>query len=84
LCLAYLFRGSSDEVHCRCNRTVPDANQNVITLGLGWKSRHHSLEAAYGLDFYDERQISNNQNPAFNGKYTFNVHLFSLAYSYSF
>ena len=64
--------------------TIPDANQNVITLGLGWKSRHHSLEAAYGLDFYDERQIANNQNPAFNGKYTFNVHLFSLAYRYSF
>ena len=64
--------------------TIPDANQNVITLGLGWKTRHHSLEAAYGLDFYDERHISNNQNPAFNGKYTFNVHLFSLAYRYSF
>ena len=64
--------------------TIPDANQNVITLGLGWKSRHHALEAAYGLDFYDERQIANNQNPAFNGKYTFNVHLFSFAYRYSF
>lgn len=64
--------------------TIPDANQNVITLGIGWKSRHHSLEAAYGLDFYNDRQISNDQNPAFNGKYTFTVHLFSLAYSYSF
>ena len=64
--------------------TIPDASQNVITLGLGWKSRHHSLEAAYGLDIYNERHITNDQNPMFNGKYTFNVHLFSLAYSYSF
>jgi len=65
--------------------TIPDANQNVITLGIGWKSRHHSLEAAYGLDFYDERNINNPApNNAFNGKYTFNVHLFSLAYRYSF
>jgi len=64
--------------------TIPDANQNVFTIGLGWKGRHSSLEAAYGLDFYNERNISNDQNPAFNGKYTFNVHLISLAYNYAF
>jgi len=64
--------------------TIPDANQNVFTIGMGWKGRHSSLEAAYGLDFYNDRNISNDQNPAFNGKYTFNVHLISLAYNYSF
>lgn len=64
--------------------TIPDANQNVITIGIGWKGKHSSLEAAYGLDFYNDRIITNDQNPALNGKYTFNVHLFSLAYRYSF
>ncbi len=65
--------------------TIPDANQNVFTIGLGWKGRHSSLEAAYGLDFYNERNITHDQNsPAFNGKYSFNVHLISLAYNYSF
>ena len=64
--------------------TIPDANQNVITIGLGWKGEHSSLELAYGLDFYNNRIITNDQNPALNGKYTFNVHLFSLAYRYSF
>lgn len=64
--------------------TIPDANQNVITVGLGWKGKHSSLELAYGLDFYNDRIITNDQNPALNGKYTFNVHLFSLAYRYSF
>jgi len=64
--------------------TIPDANQNVITLGLGWRGRHSSFEVAYGLDFYNERNINNDQNPAFNGNYKFNVHLFSLAYRYSF
>lgn len=64
--------------------TIPDANQNVLTIGIGWKGKHNSLEAAYGLDFYQDRNITNDQNPAFNGKYTFNVHLFSLAYRYSF
>ena len=65
--------------------TIPDANQNVFTIGLGWKGKRSSLEAAYGLDFYNERNITHDQNnPAFNGKYTFNVHLISLAYNYSF
>jgi long-subunit fatty acid transport protein len=64
--------------------TIPDANQNVITFGVGWKYGHSSLEFAYGLDFYNQRIITNNQNPAFDGKYTFNVHLFSLAYRYTF
>jgi len=63
---------------------IPDANQNVITIGMGWKSGHNSLEFAYGLDFYNKRNISNDQNPAFDGQYTFNVHLFSFAYRYTF
>ena len=64
---------------------IPDADQNVITIGIGWKGKHNSLEAAYGLDFYNTRNINNPApNNAFNGKYTFNVHLFSLAYRYSF
>jgi long-chain fatty acid transport protein len=64
--------------------TIPDADQNVITIGIGWKGKHSSLEAAYGLDFYNTRNITTDQNPNFNGKYTFNVHLISFAYHYSF
>jgi long-chain fatty acid transport protein len=64
--------------------TIPDADQNVFTVGIGWKGKHSSLEAAYGLDFYNTRNITTDQNPAFDGKYTFNVHLFSLAYRYAF
>ena len=64
--------------------TIPDANQNVFTIGLGWRGKHNSLEFAYGLDFYNDRNITTDQNLALNGKYIFNVHLFSFAYRYSF
>jgi len=64
--------------------SIPDSNQNVITLGLGYKYKKHSLEFGYGLDFYDRRRITNDQNPAFNGTYNINVHLLSFAYRYSF
>jgi len=64
--------------------TIPDADQNVFTVGVGWKRGGHSLEAAYGLDFYDERNITKDQNPALNGDYQLTVHLFSFAYRYAF
>lgn len=63
--------------------TIPDADQNVFTLGLGYRSGHHSFQIGYGLDFYDKRNVST-INPAFNGKYDITVHLFSLAYALSF
>jgi long-chain fatty acid transport protein len=64
--------------------TIPDANQNVITVGLGYHHGPHSFEVAYGLDFYDERTITADQNPAFNGNYNMTVHLFSMAYRLNF
>ncbi|HLP76214.1 MAG TPA: outer membrane protein transport protein [Candidatus Paceibacterota bacterium] len=64
--------------------TIPDSDQNVITFGLGYTHGKHSLEGAYGLDFYNDRNINNDQNPALNGKYSMNVHLFSFSYRYSF
>jgi long-chain fatty acid transport protein len=64
--------------------TIPDADQHVFTFGLGYNYKRHSLEAAYGADFYGDRHIRNNQNPAFNGDYEITVHLFSLAYRFSF
>ena len=64
--------------------TIPDASQNVFTIGLGYKLGAHSLEAAYGLDFYGNRNIINDQNPAFNGDYKITVHLLSFSYRYTF
>ena len=64
--------------------TIPDANQNVFTIGLGYQCGHHALEVAYGLDFYDDRHIRNSSNSAFNGDYEITVHLFSAAYRFSF
>lgn len=60
--------------------TIPDANQNVITLGLGYHNSRHAFEIAYGADFYDKRNITATVNPAFNGEYKVTVHLFSLSY----
>jgi len=57
--------------------TIPDADQNVFTIGLGYSSGHHSVEVAYGLDFYEKRTVP-------SGTYDIDVHLMSAAYRYSF
>lgn len=64
--------------------TIPDGNQNVITVGLAYHTGPHTLELAYGADFYERRNISGNQNPAFDGKYQITVHLFALSYRLTF
>lgn len=64
--------------------SIPDVNQHVFTLGIGWNGKHGSVELAYGMDFYYDRHIANDQQPGFDGAYGFNGHLLSLAYKFSF
>jgi long-chain fatty acid transport protein len=64
--------------------TIPDANQHVFTVGLGYHRGHHALELAYGLDLYDKRTISNGPAYPFNGTFELSVHLFSFLYRYAF
>ncbi len=64
--------------------TIPDANQHVFTVGLGYHHSRHALEMAYGLDFYDKRTIANAPTYPFNGTFDFTVHLFSFLYRYAF
>jgi len=64
--------------------TIPDANQNVLTVGLAYRSGGHTVELGYGVDFYDRRNLAGNQNPAFDGIYDITVHLFSLSYQWAF
>jgi len=64
--------------------TIPDANQHVFTVGLGYHHGHHALELAYGLDLYDQRTINNGPTYPFNGTFDLSVHLFSFLYRYAF
>lgn len=64
--------------------TIPDSDQNVVTASLEYVWGKSKLELAYGLVLYDDRNISNNQNPAFNGHYELSVHLITAGYRYSF
>ncbi|MEW6159619.1 MAG: outer membrane protein transport protein [Verrucomicrobiota bacterium] len=62
--------------------TIPDGNQQVFTAGLGYQRGRHAFEIAYGGIFYDDRHIA--RGSPFDGDYQMLVHLFSLAYTFSY
>jgi long-chain fatty acid transport protein len=64
--------------------TIPDADQNVITVGLAYEDGQNAFEIGYGADFYDKRDISNGGDPTFSGTYKITVHLFALSYRRAF
>lgn len=64
--------------------TLPDANRNVFSVGLGYKVGGHSLNIAYAYSLFDDRDIRNNQNPAYDGDYDIASHLIGASYGYIF
>jgi long-chain fatty acid transport protein len=63
---------------------IPDATQHAISAGIGYRSGRHRFEAAYSRVFYRDREITQNQNPSYLGRYEAEVHLISAAYGFSF
>ena len=65
--------------------TLPNNDQHTVTLGLGYTKGAHTFDVAYGYSFFDDRDIDNNQNPAYNGKYeTEFSHIVGLSYGFSY
>jgi long-chain fatty acid transport protein len=64
--------------------TIPDADRHVLSVGLGYTKENIRIDVAYGIGIYDDINITNNQNPAANGKYDISSHLISTSLNYSF
>jgi len=64
--------------------TLVDADQNVVTFGLGYRYRRHHFDITYSPVFYDSRHVDNSYNPAFNGDYGVTLNLYSFAYRFTF
>ena len=64
--------------------TLPDADRHIASIGLGYSLGGHTVDIAYGYVFFDDRNITDNENPAYNGKYELATQLFALSYNYAF
>ena len=63
---------------------LPDADRHVLSVGLGYKHGGHRFDLAYALSLFEDRHITNDQNPAYNGDYSLNANLFGITYGYAF
>lgn len=66
------------------SNSIPGSDQNVLTVGIGWKSGRHRVEAAFSEVFYKRRNIVANQNAALLGSHKTTVHLLALSYQIGF
>jgi long-subunit fatty acid transport protein len=61
----------------------PDVNQEVISIGLGYETEHHSIDIAYAYGIFNGGRDIPAPNPA-SGSYDYNVQLITLSYGYKF
>lgn len=64
--------------------SIADSDRHVVSVGGGYDNGKHFVDVAYAYSFLDERDISNNQNPAYNGHYEYNPHLLTVSYGRRF
>lgn len=64
--------------------SIPDSQQHALSAGVRYRRGPHRLGLAYSYVFYEDRSITQNLNPAYLGEYSFNVHLLSAGYGFSF
>jgi long-chain fatty acid transport protein len=63
---------------------LPENDQHVFTVGAGYHRGAHQFDFAYALGLYDDREINDSFNPAYNGTYEFQSHLVGLTYGLTF
>lgn len=64
--------------------SIPDSDRHVFAIGAGYAKDDNFLDLAYAYSLLEDRDIDNNQNPAYNGKYEFNPHLVAITYGHNF
>lgn len=63
---------------------IPDSDRQVLAVGWGRRAGAGWVDVAYAYSHLDDRDITNNQNPAYNGSYEFEPHLLAVSYRRDF
>lgn len=63
---------------------VPANDRHLISTGLGLKHGCGTIDFAYLLGIYEDRDVRNNQVAAYNGDWEFMWHQFTLSYTRKF
>ncbi len=63
--------------------TLPENDRHNYTVGLGYRDRHFSVDAAYHILLQDDREVKNTVND-FDGTYSGLANIFSVTLGYAF
>ena len=63
---------------------LPDADRHVVSTGFAWAEGPQRVSASVSFSRFEDGNITNNVNPAFNGKYELESSLWGIAYSRTF
>ncbi|MFO1491874.1 MAG: outer membrane protein transport protein [Kiritimatiellia bacterium] len=63
---------------------LPDADRHVVSAGFAWAEGPQRVSASVSFSRFEDGDIINNVNPAFNGKYELESSLWGIAYSRTF
>jgi len=72
------------------NPSVPDANMNVVALGLGYNKSGWTIDVAYAIGLYSNRDIETDYYglgavlPDASGKYDSLIHIIGVSVGYAF
>lgn len=78
--LMYLENPTPDETY---GPLTPDADQGVVSIGLGYETDLYRFDLGYAYGIFDNRSIRGSANGP-DGTYEYDVQLFSLSYGYKF
>lgn len=60
--------------------TLPDADRHLLSVGVSYERGVNAVDFAYAYSIFDDLNVRNNVEPAFNGDYDLSSHLFQLSY----
>ena len=64
--------------------SVAEEDQSVVSVGMGYEKDGRKIDLAYAIGIFNGRTISDNENPAYNGDYDFESHLFGISYGQTY
>ena len=64
--------------------SVAEEDQSVVSVGLGYEKEGRRIDLAYAYGIFDGREVQDNLNPAYNGDYDFEAHLFGVSYGQTY
>lgn len=64
--------------------SAAEEDQSVVSVGVGYRRLHHSVDVALAQGLFNGREVRNNQVPSYNGDYDFCSTLLGVSYQYAF